>query len=252
MKTRKLFGLHFANQSFDEAINELVSVAIKDARWRSPRIVVTPNVDHIVKLNRDPQLFSIYSTADYIYADGAPIVLASRILRHPLIERVCGADLFMSLCTRLSESKRKILIIGGRPGEEQLILHRLGQIFPGLIIHIICPSMEFTDNSEESRRTLRLIGEISPDVIFICLGMPKQELWALNNRSSINAHLVLCVGAALDFAIGKIRRAPKAMRRLGMEWLWRVISEPRRLWKRYFVDDLAFLECLAREFFRKG
>ena len=88
---------------------------------------------------------------------------------------------------------------------------------------------------------------MKPAIVFVCLGMPKQELWAMGHRHEIDASVVLCVGAALEFALGQKRRAPAWMQRAGFEWLWRLVSEPRRLWRRYLVQSLRFVRLLRRE-----
>lgn len=231
----RLFSLDIAAVTFDGAVRALVQAAeLRDGR---ARVVVTPNVDHIVRLDAAPELRARYAKADYIFADGMPVVWASRLLGRPLPQRVTGADLFVALCRQAQQRGWRVMLLGGRPGSEADLHARFAQYFPGLHIDIVCPSMQFEPLGDEGCAFARKVRETSPDVVFTCLGMPKQENWALHHAPTLPGGIVLCVGAAMEFAIGLQRRAPHRLQRAGMEWLWRLLTNPRRLWRRYLVDD---------------
>ena len=244
-----LFDLDLHAVTFTDAVR-LLSAAATEERGAA-KVVVTPNVDHLVRLERMPEFRSRYATADFIFADGMPLVWASRLLGAPLPERVTGADLFVALCKKAVEHGWKVALLGGRPGTEAELLARFEQYFPGLRLEILAPSMQFDPDGEEGLSSVRHIVAMRAQVVFVCLGMPKQEAWALRHAERLPGGIVLCVGAAMEFAIGLQQRAPLWIQHNGLEWLWRLVSQPRRMWRRYLVDDPKFLAICWREWRRR-
>lgn len=243
--SRRLFGLDILAAGFDEAVELLAqSAAGGDG---CARVVVTPNVDHIVRLDKDRTLRQIYARADFIFADGMPVLWASRLLRRPLPARVTGADLFVAMCHEAVTHDWRVALIGGMPGQEAMIRERFETYYPGLRIDVTCPSMSFEPLGEEGERIASRIRETAPHLIFVCLGLPKQEYWAMRHAPTLPRGVIFCVGAAMEFAIGMQRRAPHWVQRIGAEWLWRLVSNPRRLWRRYLVEDTRFLSLCWRE-----
>lgn len=245
MPSVSLFGLDIAAVSFDTALEHLSQAA--ERRDGHARVVVTPNVDHVVRLDASPEFHERYRAADFIFADGMPLVWASRLLGRALPQRVTGSDLFVALCRQAQRRQWKVMLLGGMPGGEPELLARFAQYFPGLDIDIVSPSMRFDPLGEEGQAFAQRVRERQPDVVFLCVGMPKQENWALHYAVSLPGGILLCVGAAMEFAIGLQRRAPGWMQRFGLEWLWRLASNPRRLWRRYLVDDPRFLVLCWRQ-----
>lgn len=244
----RLFGLDIIAVDFAGAI-DLLSATVD--RKRAPAAIVsTPNVDHIVRLDKRPELLPDYRQASYLFADGMPIVWASRLLGRPLPERVTGSDLFVALCRQAVVHGWKSVVLGGMPGSAAMLEARFAAAYPGLDITVITPSMQFDPEGEEGRQVADTIRAMAPDLVFVCLGMPKQEIWAARYASTLPHGLVLCVGAAMEFAIGLQQRAPRPVQRLGMEWLWRLLQSPRRLWRRYLVDDRRFFALCWQEWRR--
>ncbi|MCZ2498409.1 WecB/TagA/CpsF family glycosyltransferase [Xylophilus sp. Kf1] len=242
-----MFGLDILAMDFEQAALALEARAA--SRARPCCVVVTPNVDHLTRLDRaTPEFRAMYASADAIFADGMPLVWASRHFSDtPLPGRVTGADLFVRLARRAGERGWPIFVLGGQPGEEAALSAGLAARFPGLRATVFAPSMQFDPEGAEGLEALRRIAEVRPAIVFACLGMPKQERWAMGHRHEIDASVVMCVGAALEFALGQKRRAPAWMQRIGFEWLWRLLSEPRRLWRRYLVQSLRFARLLRQE-----
>jgi len=244
-----LFGLNIQNTDFASATQELLSVALD--RNHASRVVVTPNVDHIVRLDQQPEFKALYASSDYIFADGMPVVWASKMTATPLPERVTGADLFVSLCRAGAQQQLSVFILGGMPGQETLLQEAFARTYPGLQVGIFCPSMQFTPDGAEADEAIQRIQQFRPHIVFICLGMPKQEYFAFRYRreqSSNNAPLLMCVGAAMEFALGQKQRAPQWMQKIGMEWFWRLASEPRRLWRRYTTQGVRYFGIVYREY----
>lgn len=242
-----MFGLDILAMDFGQAAEALENRAASPARPAC--VVVTPNVDHLTRLDRaTPEFRAMYASADAIFADGMPLVWASRHFSDtPLPGRVTGSDLFVRLALRAGQRGLPVFVLGGMPGDEAHLSAELAARFPGLKAEVFAPSMQFDPDGAEGHEALRRIALIKPAVVFVCLGMPKQELWAMGHRNEIDASVVMCVGAALEFALGQKRRAPEWMQRAGFEWLWRLISEPRRLWRRYLVQSLRFARLLRLE-----
>lgn len=238
----ELFGLSILPCTRHQALLELATAAERfDGH---ARVVVTPNADHIVQLSRTPEFKSLYARADYLFADGMPLIWASRWLGRSLPERVTGADLTIDLCAHALQAQWRIIVLGGEPGQEQLLTQQLQARYPGLQIQVLAPSMQFDPYGQEAQNFAIRIAQHRPHIVFVCLGYPKQERWALHFASTLPGGLVLCVGAAIRFAAGLEQRAPKFMQRLGLEWLWRLASDPRRLWRRYLKEDpYFFLLC---------
>lgn len=247
METVRLFGLNVWGEGFKGAVSSLESVIVGE-KYDHPKIVVTPNVDHLVRLQKDKKLFDIYGCADYIFPDGFPIVLSAKLFGEKIIGRVTGADLFPEICKIVAKKKGKVFVLGGVPGTESYIEEKLKVKYPGMKIKAYAPPFGFSAISDEAKAAVEVINEWQPHVVFVCLGMPKQELWAFEYRTVLKAKLILCVGAALEFDIGLIRRAPRWIQMVNLEWFWRLCSDPSRLWKRYLIDDIAFIKILYREF----
>ncbi|WP_323029041.1 WecB/TagA/CpsF family glycosyltransferase [Castellaniella defragrans] len=247
--TRPLFGLEIMAARFDEAVRA-ISRACRQADAGAARVVVTPNTDHIVKLERRPGFKQDYARADFIFADGMPLVWAGRLLGQPLPERVTGADLFPALCRQAVAERWRVMLIGGQPGAEAALAAGFQRHFPGLDIRIVSPSMRFDPLGEEGREIACQVRGRAPHLVFVCLGLPKQEQWALHHAPTLPGGVLLCVGAAMEFALGLKPRAPLWMRRLGLEWLWRLLSDPAHLWRRYLVDDPYFLVICWRQWRR--
>jgi N-acetylglucosaminyldiphosphoundecaprenol N-acetyl-beta-D-mannosaminyltransferase len=242
--TVPLFGLDITAVPFATALEVLADAASR--RDGRASIAVTPNVDHLVRLDTQPAFKHLYGTADYIFADGMPVVWASRAFGTPLPERVTGADLAPALCERARASGLRVVVIGGLPGHEASLIEGIAAHYPGLDFEVITPSMSFDPLGEEGKAAADRVREVTPDIVFVCLGMPKQERWAFHYASSFPGGLILCAGAAMEFAAGLRKRAPHWMQRVGLEWSWRLMQDPARLWRRYLLEDTRFLAICWR------
>jgi len=253
LPTVHLFDLDIAAVSFAQANDALVAAAQTRREQKGAHIVVTPNIDHLVRLDHaEPAFRQMYAGADFIFADGMPVVWASKMLGKPLPARVTGADLFVSLCQSAVQHQLKVLVVGGMPGTEDELRARFAQYYPGLQLDIFCPSMRFEPTGAEGDIAAERARAWGADIIFVCVGMPKQERWAFHHAPQLTHGVVLCVGAALEFALGYKKRAPGWMQRSGTEWLWRLGSDPKRLWRRYLVEDPKFARLCLREWRKKN
>lgn len=245
-----MFGLDIATVSFSEAVASLSAALATDG---PARVVVTPNADQIVKLARAPGLLQCYRGADYIFADGFPLVMASRLLhgRAGCRERVTGADLFPALCRVVAERGGRIFLLGGLPGQEEALRQALVRKYPAAAIEVFAPSLAFSPDTAEGREAVARLNSFRPQLTFVCLGMPKQELWSLRYRHELSTRLICCFGAAFEFDLGLVRRAPRLLQKIGLEWLWRLMGNPKKLSRRYLLDDPYFAILLWRELRRE-
>ncbi|MFW7349230.1 MAG: WecB/TagA/CpsF family glycosyltransferase [Pigmentiphaga sp.] len=243
-----LFGLEILPARFAEAVDILERAV--EQRLPGAKSVFTPNVDHIVRLDTHPEWRSFYAQANYLFADGMPVIWASRLLGKPLPERVTGADLFVALCHRAVARQWQVVVLGGMPGEEQKLENLFAQVYPGLLVRVMCPSMQFQPDGQEGQEAADRIRAMAPDLVFVCLGLPKQERWIIRHAPGFPHGVTLGVGASMEFALGLKKRAPIPIQRLGFEWLWRLLSDPKRLWRRYLKEDPRFLALCWREYRR--
>ena len=213
--------------------------------------VVTPNVDHVVLAEDDLAFRDAYADASLSLADGMPVVWASRLLPVRVPEKVSGSDLAGPLLVRAASRKRRIYLLGGGPGVAQMAQDILEKRYPGLTIVGTSAPMLRTDDGKGAWDALAVgIAETKPDLVFVCLGAPKQELFMHAVHQRLAPAVLLGLGATLDFIAGTVDRAPAWMSRNGLEWAYRLGREPRRMWRRYLVRDPRFAVVLMREVLR--
>ena len=205
-----------------------------------PELIVTANVDHAVRLERDPGFREAYEKASVITLDGAPLVALFRLLGRREAVRIAGADLLPDIVEHSVETAWRVLIVGGAPGVSEAAVCRLRMLYPKAVLE----SVHFPDlldvGDERSLSVIKNMVEFDPDVVFLCLGSPKQEMWFSHWVDLLPACVYVGAGAAVEFAAGR-SRAPKAVQRLGLEWVWRLCQDPKRLFRRYVVVDSRFL-----------
>ena len=209
--------------------------------------IVTPNVDICRRMRRDPGSRSLVADATLVVPDGMPLLWAARLAGRPLPERITGADLIFSLSERAAGQGWPVYVLGGLPGGDggpgtaQRAAGRLAERYPGLrIAGAYSPPSAFDAASAEIRDLLTELAEASPVIVFVGLGFPKQEQLIARLVPHLPRTWFVGCGAAVPFAAGDVRRAPGWLQRSGLEWAFRLFSEPRRLARRYLVDDLPF------------
>ena len=212
--------------------------------------VVTPNVDHTVMLQEQPQLREVYQHAGMVLADGFPVVLAARLLRKALPGRVAGSDLVPALCEQAKQSQTplRLFLLGAMPGVAQRAKENIERRWPAVeVTGLYSPPLGFEKDDAENAKILKMIAEAQADVLVVGLGAPKQEYWVHAHRDVIESPVALCVGATIDFLAGEKKRAPYWMQKSGLEWLHRMCSEPKRLARRYARDAWIFPRLVWRE-----
>jgi N-acetylglucosaminyldiphosphoundecaprenol N-acetyl-beta-D-mannosaminyltransferase len=210
--------------------------------------VFTPNVDHIVQCQDDALLRAAYEAVSLSLADGMPVVWASRLLGRALPQKVSGSDLVAPLLRRAAARRWRVLLLGGGEGIAQRAADRMLADNPGLVVvDTLSPRIDLRESAAQRQGVLEAVRQATPDLVLVALGAPKQELWIHESRQALAPAVLLGIGATLDFMAGAVRRAPAWASRNGLEWLYRLGSEPRRLWRRYLVRDPRFLGVLLSD-----
>lgn len=231
-----------------EAIESIIRL-VREGRGGT---VFTPNVDHIVQAEHDATFREAYSRATLSLVDGTPVLWAARLLGTPLPEKLSGSDLFDPLIERAAREGLRVVLLGGGPGVAEKAARNLRERLPTLqIVDTLAPRLGLTASDEE-RAAVERLARAKADLIFVCLGAPKQELFSDRNRQVLAPAVLIGFGAAVDFAAGTIPRAPAWMSRAGLEWAFRLGREPRRLAARYLLRDPEFFKIVAVQRFSRA
>ena len=225
-----------------------VAVVMQLAAARERHLVVTPNVDHLVLLERDAEFAQAYHRASLRLADGAPVVALSRALGTPVPERVTGVDLSLATLAAAARLGHAVFLLGGAPEVLATAARRLREQWPELrLVGAAAPRIDLDTVTDDEERALQDMWDSRPQLVLLFLGTPKQEKWYCRRADRLPPAVTLAVGGTVDFIAGTRRRAPTWLQTAGAEWLWRMAQEPRRLGHRYLVQDPRFAVIAARE-----
>lgn len=242
----ELCGLPVDQIDTDETVARILARCAAAAG--APLVVSSCNVDMVVKASRDPSFAEALASADILTADGMPVVWLGRARGGRFPERVAGSELVPRVSKACAREGYSVFLFGGMPGVPEAAAARLLADAPGLrIAGTMSPPMGFDSDPELLERTVAEVRRASPDVLFVAMGAPRQERFVAAHAGALGAKAILGIGGSLDMLAGRVRRAPGWVQRSGLEWLWRLAQEPRRLFRRYLVDDVAFLPIAWRE-----
>lgn len=232
------------NLTMSETLNEIDKLIQK----KICSYVVTPNVDHIVRLEKDEELQKVYKNASLILTDGKPLIWISKWYKTPIKEKISGSDLFPRVCQLAANKNYTMYLLGAAEGVADTAARNLMKKYPGLnIVGTYSPPFGFEKNEQEMNKVKAQIQDVHPDILIVGLGCPKQEKFMYYHCKELGVPISFGLGASIDFEAGNIKRAPKWMSNHGLEWLYRFSKEPKRLFKRYFVDDIKIIQ-VARKY----
>ncbi|MDN4059322.1 WecB/TagA/CpsF family glycosyltransferase [Massilia sp. YIM B02769] len=235
-----MMGCRIDNLSMEETL-----VRIEEfIRSGQPHQHVVVNVDKLVKASRDPDLRRIVNDCALVNADGMPVVWASRLLGKPLKERVAGIDLFEALMRRAGEKGWRVFLLGAREEVVAAVADTYRRRYPELTI-AGWRNGYWTD--AEEAQVAEQVRASGADLLFVAISSPKKEQFLGRWQGEMKIPFAMGVGGTFDVAIGRVRRAPRWMQRAGLEWFYRFLQEPRRMFRRYFIDDMAFVWLFIKE-----
>lgn len=222
MTKSELFGVPFDDGSLQEATERALSLIAR----KSAAYTVTPNPEIMMKLRDNPALQKAVESADLILPDGVGLVYASKIVGRPIYHRVPGIDFASALMEKLAERQGSVYLLGAKPGVAEAAALKMQEACPGLRI---AGTHHGYFSAGEEPRLLEQIQQAEPDLLLVCLGAPRQELWMARYAGRLTVGLMVGLGGALDVYAGCVSRAPKIWRNLGFEWLYRLLRQPQRL-----------------------
>ena len=213
-------------------------------------VVFTPNVNHIVELQKNYNFFKAYSVADYKLCDSQILIYASQFLGTPIKAKNSGSDFFPAFYNyHKNNDKVKIFLLGAAEGVASKAQAEINnKVGSNIVVDSYSPSFGFEKDEKECRKIIEIIKNSEATVLAVGVGAPKQEQWIYKYKDKLpSIKIFLAIGATIDFEAGNIKRAPKIMSDLGFEWLYRLLSEPKRLWKRYLVEALPFFWLILQQ-----
>lgn len=209
--------------------------------------VVTPNVDHVCLAEDDPRLVDAYAAASLSLVDGMPLLWLSQAMGQPLPEKISGSDLARPLMARAAARGLSVFFLGAADGVGRRAADILVREHPALkVAGVLAPPLGFDADDDEDQRVVAAIRDARPDLVLVALGAPRQELWMHRHKDALAPAVLLGVGGTLDFIAGAVKRAPRWMSEAGLEWLYRLAQQPRRMAGRYLVRDRAFAGIALR------
>lgn len=239
----KFLNTHVDNLTMDEAIGEIDKLICE----KKNSYVVTPNLDHIILIENDIIFKEIYDHADLVLTDGMPLLWISKRIGMPIKEKVSGSDLFPELCCLAARKGYSMFFLGAEEGVAAIAAEKLKRRFQGLnIVGTYSPPFGFEKDESEIEKIIKMIQTAKPHILIAALGTPKQEKFIAKYREELGVPVSLGLGATLDFEAGKIKRAPKWMTERGLEWLYRITQDPKRLIIRYWNDAINILPIIKK------
>lgn len=241
MARLKLLGVELDRLTVAD-LNQCIAEAIAQGEQR---IMANHNLHSVYLYHRNPRMRAFFARARVVHIDGMPLVYWARILGYAVraTERVTYLDWVHPLMAAAQVHGWRVFYLGGRPGVAARAAERLRHQYPGLTLEV----RHGYFSREENESVLQQLTEFRPNVLMVGMGMPRQEIWVLENLDRIQANAILTAGACFDYLAGAVPTPPRWMGRAGLEWLYRLLSEPRRLWRRYLVEPWALAPLFVKD-----
>lgn len=239
----RFMNIHIDNMTTKEAVKYLKECVEKDKHV----FAVTPNVDHIVKLQTDKKFLSAYRRAGLVAVDGTPIMIVAQIYKTPLKEKITGPVLTEKVIEMASENAFSVFFLGAGEGVGEKAGKNLLTKYPHYsYAGFYSPPFGFEKDEKEREHIIDMINQSGAQIVIAGMGSPKTEIFLSEIYEKLKCNVSVSVGAAIDFFAGTLKRCPEWINKIGMEWFFRFVKEPRRMFKRYFVDDIKFLYLIIK------
>lgn len=241
-----LMGCAIDNLTMEETLQTVEEFI----RSGTPHQHVVVNVDKLVKASHDPALRDIINDCALVNVDGMPVVWASRLLGKPLKERVAGVDLFEALMRRAAEQGWRVYLLGAREDVVSEVAATYRRKYPQLVVAGYRNG--YWNGEAEEAQVVAQVRDAHPDLLFVAISSPKKEQFLGRYQAEMKVPFAMGVGGTFDVAIGRVKRAPRWMQKAGLEWFYRFLQEPRRMFRRYFIEDMAFVWLFIKEAATRG
>ncbi|MDU0808899.1 WecB/TagA/CpsF family glycosyltransferase [Aquirufa regiilacus] len=235
----QLFNIEISSLTLNELLHQL-----------KKGVLFTPNVDHLVTLQKDYDFLCCYKTADWVVCDSRIVNLAAKFLGKGFKEVIPGSSFLPAFYNFHNANKNiSIFLLGAAPGVGKVAMQNINEkVGWKIVIGAHSPSFGFEKNENECSKIIDIVNKSGANVLVVGVGAPKQEKWIMKYKSEMsNIDIFMALGATIDFEAGNIKRAPKIIQKFYLEWLYRLMSEPRRLWKRYLIDDFPFFYLILKQ-----
>ena len=213
-------------------------------------VVVTPNIDHLMKLQKNRELYDLYQKTEWVICDSRLLYLFAKLLPQRLPQAIPGSSFFPAFYMHHREDEDcRIFLLGGMGDVAQRAMENINRkVGRPIVVGAYSPSYGFDSKPEENEEIVKMIQASGANVVPVCVGCPKQEKWIFQYKDQLpEVKIWMALGATIDFEAGNVKRAPKIWQKLYLEWLYRFCQEPRRLFKRYFIDDMKFFWYFGKQ-----
>ena len=240
--------MRFMNSYIDNVTKEEAIAHIEECiNTRKIGHIITPNVDQVIRIESDKYFKEIYENAELLLADGTPLVWISRWYKKPIKEKICGSDLVPDLCKLAAQKGYLIFLLGSAEGVAAKAAENLKKNNPGLrVAGVYSPPYGFDKDKNEIDKINKMLFNSKADMLFVGMGVPKQDIFIYENMNKYQIPMSFSIGATIDFEAGIQKRAPKWVNHIGMEWLYRLAHDPKRMFKRYIIDDMKIFKLAWR------
>ena len=244
-----ILGVKVSNISNADLLNTLTNCI---QQKQKVQVCITP-VNSVLAAIKDPQVLNIYNNAEFVLCDGMPVKWASSFLNTPIQERITGLDLLPDLVRLCDKNNFSVFLLGASPGVGDQLKEIIVKQYPNCkVVGVYVPPFMKVFSGEENDKMIAAVNDASPDILLVSLTAPKQDIWIAQNKHLLNASVQVGIGGAFEVMAGLAKRAPKWMQSLGLEWLFRFIQEPKRLFRRYFIEAPLFIPLVIKQKFKRA
>lgn len=237
----KFMNTYIDNVTLDEAIDHIVG-CIENRKISQ---VITPNVDQIVRMEWDDYFRKICDKCELLLVDGHPLMWIAKLYKKPFKEKICGSDLVPKLCEVASQKGYSVFFLGAGLGVADIAARNMTKKNPGLkIAGTYSPPLGFEKNPHEIEKINEMLRQSKADMLFVGMGVPKQDIFIFENKEKYNIPVSFSIGGTIDFLAGKQKRAPRWVNKIGFEWFYRFLHDPKRMFKRYFINDMKIIKLI--------
>ena len=241
-----ILGTPVSSLTMDELFSDWERL-IKEGQ--KAQVCITP-VNSILAARATARVQEIYKHADYVLCDGVPVKLAAKFLGNPIKERITGLDVLPRIFPFAASRNFTLFLLGASPGVAEMLKEVMEEKYPGVkIVGTFVPPFREVFSKEENQQMIDAINAVKPDMLLVSLTAPKQDIWIAENLEKLETHLAIGIGGAFEVAAGMIQRAPLWMQKSGLEWLYRFLQEPKRMFRRYFVEAPVFIPLIIKQRF---